>query len=179
MQRAREAFVTLTLLATSACAPDRTPVAPAPAPTASAASTASRAHDAHRGRVRRRLERAAEGLLYTSESDYPFDYFFRVATVRGALTPETFRAILGEPPGAEIEERSLDDFFARHIERVDPNDPVAQALVPRYRRLRETIRRSVNDVRVFRVGSVVIQCYVVGTNSDGNVVGLETTAIET
>jgi hypothetical protein len=179
MQRAREALVTLTLLAAAACAPDRTPVAPTPDAAPSAAARASRSHDAHRVRVQRRLERAAEGLLYTSESDYPFDYFFRAATVRGALTPETFRAILGEPPGAEIEERSLDDFFARHIERVDPNDPVAQALVPRYRRLRETIRRSVNDVRVFRSGSVVIRCYVVGTDRNGNVVGLETTAIET
>ena len=64
------------------------------------------------------------------------------------------------------------DRLARHIERVDPYDDVAVALVPRYRVLRETIRHAVRDPVVFRVGRIAIDCYVVGTDWDGNVVGL-------
>jgi len=83
------------------------------------------------------------------------------------------------PAGEVVEARTLDDFFARHIERVDPNDAVAVALVPRYERLKRTIRTSVRDARVFRVGTIAIRCYVVGLDPWGNVVGLATTAVET
>ena len=75
--------------------------------------------------------------------------------------------------------KGIDDFFARHIERVDPYDDVAVALVPRYRVLRETIRHAVREPVVFRVGRIAIDCYVVGTDWEGNVVGLTTVAIET
>jgi hypothetical protein len=125
------------------------------------------------------LERAAAGLLYTSESDYPFTYVFRAAAVPAPLAVEDFRRAFGIPPDAPVEVVSLDDFLARHIERVDPNDPVAIALVPRYRVLRETLRHAVDGVRVFRVGQIAIDCYLVGTDRAGNVVGLTTVAIET
>ena len=125
------------------------------------------------------LERAADGLLYTSESDYPFTYVFRQARATAPLTVEEFRAVVGLPPDAPVETISLDDFFARHIERVDPYDDVAVALVPRYRVLRETIRHAVREPVVFRVGRIAIDCYVVGTDWEGNVVGLTTVAIET
>jgi hypothetical protein len=125
------------------------------------------------------LERAARGLLYTSESDYPFVWFFQAGPVATPLTAEAFRTALGIAPDTPVEVVSLDDFFARHIERVDPADAAAVALVPRYRLLRETIRHAVRAPRVFRVGRIAIDCYVVGTDRDGSVVGLTTVAIET
>jgi len=125
------------------------------------------------------LERAAAGLLYTSESDYPFTYFFHAGPTPSPLTVPGFRAMLAIPTATPIEVVSLDAFFARHIERVDPNDSVAVALVPRYIRLRETIRAALPDAVVFRVGTIAIDCYVVGTDRDHNLVGLTTIAIET
>lgn len=132
-----------------------------------------------RDATRRRLERAAAGLLYTSESDYPFDYVFFPATASAPLTVAAFRDAAGVPTDSLVEELTLDAFFARHIERVDPNDAAAVALVPRYRALKRTIRASVRGARVFRVGRIAIRCYVVGVDARGNVVGLATTAIET
>jgi hypothetical protein len=129
--------------------------------------------------VRRRLESAASGLLYTSESDYAFEYVRFPAAASVPLSEAEFRAAAGVPADSTVEERTLDDFFARHIERVDPDDPVAVALVPRYEALKRTIRTSVRDARVFRVGRIVIRCYLVGVDARGNVVGLATTAIET
>jgi hypothetical protein len=129
--------------------------------------------------VKLALERAAAGLLYTSESDYPFVYYFRPGPVPRPLTVAAFRATLAIPAETPVEVISLDEFFARHIERVDPGDSVAVALVPRYLLLRETIRAAVRDPVVFRVGRIAIDCYVVGTDRDANLVGLTTIAIET
>jgi hypothetical protein len=129
--------------------------------------------------VRLALERAADGLLYTSESDYPFVYFFHQGPVASPLTVAGFRAALAIPADSPVEAITIDAFFARHIERVDPADPVAVALVPRYVALRETIRQTLHDPLVFRVGLIAIDCYVVGTDRYGNIAGLTTIAIET
>lgn len=130
--------------------------------------------------LRRRLERAAAGLLYTSESDYPFTWFQSPAPVPVPLDIATVRAVVGADAGEPIETVTLDQFFARHIERVDPADAAARALVPRYRRLRETLRHAIPGVQVFRVGRIRIRCYLIGTDRAGSsVVGLYTESIET
>ena len=129
--------------------------------------------------TRLRLERAAGELLYTSESDHPFRYVFRAGPIAGPLDEVAFRAVFRVPADVPVELVGLDDFFARHIERVDPADQVAVALVPRYRHLRETLRHALADPRVFRVGRIAIDCEIVGTDGAGNVVGLHTVAVET
>ena len=145
------------------------------------------------------LERAARDLTYTSESDYPFVWFFQIVartqadaptseidevlfgpdSSARALSMDDFRTLLEVPPTEQVDMVSLDDFFARHIENVDSADSVAVAHVPRYLVLRETLRRTLRGVQVFRVGQIVIRCYIVGIDGDGNLAGLTTTAIET
>lgn len=126
---------------------------------------------------RAQIERAAAGLLYTSEGDYAFAWVSFPSTPAETLTPEAFAALLGRAgePAAEI---SLDEFFARHVERVHSEDAVAMAQVPRYRALRETLRTALGKVRVFRLGTSTIDCYVVGQLPDG-LGGLHTVSIET
>jgi hypothetical protein len=128
------------------------------------------------------LEWASNGLLYTSESDYPFVHFLRARTgqpTNAPLSVAEFRSLLGIAPGTVVEIITLDAFFARHIERVDPADDVAQALIPRYVELRETLRTSLSQVVVYRVGTIAIDCYVVGFNAIGDLEGLKTISIET
>lgn len=131
------------------------------------------------GIARQRLEEASAGLTYTSESDRPFAWYFRAGPVADPLAVDGIRAALGVAPTVRVEERDLDDFFARHIEWVDPYDSAAMALVPRYEQLRATVREVLRDPRVFRVGRIEIDCYIVGFDRAGNLVGLTTVAIET
>lgn len=172
----------LAVAALTACSTDPT-TAPTPAPTPALSVTATDVWPTVEARyvaaVRLRLERAADGLLYTSESDYPFTFYHRPARLRAPLTVSAFRAAAGVPADSLVEEVSLDTFLARHIERVDPNDAAAVALAPRYRALKRTLRETVRGVRVFRVGRIAIRCYLVGVDLFGNVTGLETVAIET
>ena len=133
--------------------------------------------------IRAQLALASDGLLYTSESDYPFTWFTAalppVQSFASPLTIATMRTIVGAPADAPAEVISLDAFFARHIENVDPYDSVAVALVPRYVNLRETLRHTLPGVQVFRIGAIQVHCYAVGLDRERNVVGLETVAIET
>jgi Nuclease A inhibitor-like protein len=172
------------LVVLAACASGDDPVAPrAASPTAAPILIGSDQPIYPRRIVfqpfRAELLEASAGLLYTSESDYPFDYVSRAAFLRDTLTLATFRAAFLVPRTTPVEVRSLDRFFARHIELVDPNDPAGVALIPRYENLKFQIQELLNAPKAYCVGIIQIRCYVVGTSPDGVIAGLATTSIET
>jgi hypothetical protein len=128
-----------------------------------------------------RLAAAVEGLVYSSESDRPFEVFFLpAAAVPEPLTGEAFAAALAlDAAGAPIEEWSLDRLLRRHIEYVEPADRVAWERLPRYDALKRLLAGALRDLRVFRIGRVQIDCFALGRDAAGNLVGLRTVAIET
>jgi hypothetical protein len=128
--------------------------------------------------ARQRLERAARDLVYISESDAPFTWVHFADGGAESLSPAGV-ALLAGAPMDQVEERPLERFFAGHIERADPHDPVAQANVGRYLALRETLHKELGGVRAFRVGRVNLRCLLIGRLPDGTLGGLETQALET
>jgi len=131
--------------------------------------------------LRARLESAAEGLVYSSESDRPFEFVrFPGANIPLAdLTPDEV-AMITDSLGANVTEITLDELLARHIERVDMQDVEARRLIPRYEALRDTLRQSFRAVRVFRLGATEVRCLVLGNDPEtGELAGLETVAVET
>ena len=129
--------------------------------------------------LRERLERAAEGLVYSSESDRPFEFFLLPGAGDAPPGAEAFGRMVGAPPGAPAEERSLDDFFARHAETSDPYDVETQRIRPRYEALREMLRTALRGATVYRTGRIEVACWVVGGDGRGNLAGLRTVAVET
>lgn len=129
--------------------------------------------------LRRKLEEAAGGLLYSSESDYPFEFFSLPWGEDEPVTPAAFAARVGAPPDETLREITLDRFLIQHIENTDPYDAPTQEVRPRYERLKEVLRESLPDLHVFRIGEVQIRCYAVGRDGRGNLAGLTTVAVET
>jgi hypothetical protein len=130
-------------------------------------------------RLRAELEAAVEGLVYSSEGDYPFEVFFLPGVPVDGLDAREFARLMGAGEEEPVRERGLDDFMARHTERSDPWDAQAQAIRPRYERLTELLRERLQGVRVFRYGRMHVQCYAVGGDGRGNLAGLHTVAVET
>ena len=129
--------------------------------------------------LRERLARESAGLTYTSESDRPFEPF--VLPGAGDRPPgvDAFARLVGAPADAPREERDLDDFFARHTDTSDPYDAETQRIRPRYEALRETLRTALRWTTVYRTGRIEVQCWIVGGDGRGNLVGLRTVAVET
>jgi hypothetical protein len=128
--------------------------------------------------LRRRLEGAAAGLRYLSEGDDSFTFVSAPANGEEPLNAEGIARAFGASPGSPVEEVTLDRFFAGHIEESDPNDPIAQAEMERFRSLKQTLQESLEEVHVVRVGEVEVRCYVVGRGASGDLAGLVTTAWE-
>ena len=135
--------------------------------------------------LRTKLERAADGLEYWSESQYPF-WFFTLPSNESSLTPEGFLSLLGLTESflddlhlkavQFIEARSIDDFFKNSTDMSNP-ERVPEAR--RFKKLVSLLKKELQDVKVFRVGQVEIRCYIAGLDGVGEIVGLVTTAIET
>lgn len=110
------------------------------------------------------IKSSVHGLTYISESDAPIEYFslkHHPATSAGILQSG------GHALDAPIQQLSLNDFFISQ----DQSDAGL-------RHLRETLERSLTDVKVFRVGDVEVTYYVVGTAGNQSL-GIKTTAVET
>ena len=128
--------------------------------------------------LRTELNTTADGLRYVSEADHPFDFVAFPDAPPDALSVERIAAVVGKP-GAPVEEVTLERFFSGMIESADPADAATQALVPRFRTLRDQLRERMPDVRAFRVGQVEMDCYLLGTVPSGGIAGLHTQALET
>ena len=140
------------------------------------------------------LEKAAKGLRYTSESDYPYQFFTLPAEGDDDLTPQGFLNRIGLsqelidelnlPLERLVEERAFDDFFPSADDLAgyhgtDTSDPEVVAESKRYRKLEAVLRKRLRGVKVLRVGQVEIRCYVAGLDARGYIAGLVTTAVET
>ena len=127
-----------------------------------------------------RVREAAEGLVYSSESDRPFEWFELPGGAEGwPYGAEAFAQRVGAPTDAPVEERTLDRFFKPHIESTDPHDTRAQEIRPRYEALKALLARGLGEARVFRIGRIEIDCYAVGDDGRGNLAGVRTVAVET
>jgi hypothetical protein len=131
-------------------------------------------------RLREELERASSGLVYSSESDRPLEFFSLRYPGKSASPGVTeFARLIEAPPGEVVEIRSFEKFFARHTTTGDPYDGEAQKIRPRYEELVRVLSRNLRDVKVYRVGTIEVSCYIAGLDTDGNLAGLKTVAVET
>jgi len=115
------------------------------------------------------LGKAAEGLRYPSETDAPFEPF-SWGRVQGDLTPQAAAKLAGAAADAPVEEQSADDFF-QYLDAAENAD--------QFRKLRQAILAQLSGARVFRIGSINIDVYLVGRTKDGEWAGLKTQAVET
>lgn len=115
-------------------------------------------------------------LLWSSESDYPFEI---VTWERGVdLDPTALFNKLVNTNSA-IETITLADLFAPALTVEEWYAADELALVNRYTELLHAIESNLSDVKVFRVGEVEIATYIVGKTPTGDIIGLRTNVVET
>ena len=121
-----------------------------------------------------RLSTLSKDLLFPSESDFPLEPFtWESAT----LTPETILTRSLQPSDTAIESTTLEDFFAPVVTDQNWFDDEDRAIAQRFRDLQAAIA-TLENVQVFKVGTIEIEVYIVGAIGP-DLVGLKTTIIET
>lgn len=129
----------------------------------------------------RELQQLADGLVYSSEGDHPFEVVrFPDQDPAAPLSEDRLRAIVGVAPSVGARTVTVERALARHTTLVDPLDDRAQALRPRYDALRTFLEHRLRDAVAFRAGaSPVIDVWMLGRTPGGELLGVHTLAIET
>ncbi|MFN2510081.1 MAG: nuclease A inhibitor family protein [Pyrinomonadaceae bacterium] len=109
------------------------------------------------------LKTATTGLLVMSESDYPFE-IIRWDGQIGAITPEYLRRVSGVLEDSPIEETDVDNFLM---------------MSGQFRSLAGLLKKSLRNLKVYKVGTINIPVYIVGQSDEGNWLGLSTRLIQT
>jgi Nuclease A inhibitor-like protein len=129
-------------------------------------------------KITKLLTAASEGLLCSSESEYPFETF-TWGNVGEAIASTVLKQA-GYDSDAPIESASLREFFDNAIQVQDWHGDEERAEVERFQKLIETIESSLKNTTVFKVGSEAEKdVLIVGTAPTGELMGLSTKVVET
>ncbi|MDY6897934.1 MAG: nuclease A inhibitor family protein [Cyanobacteriota bacterium] len=123
-----------------------------------------------------RLKQKSDGLLWQSESDYPFEviYWSNVDNINARLLQLTDCTL-----ETTIEVRELDKFFSQATAESDWYNDEEMAECKRYRELVNLLKTHLTDIKVYRVGETEINYYILGKTESGSIAGLSTISIET
>ena len=122
------------------------------------------------------LEAACDNLLWRSETDYPFEIAVLPADRTVAGAEELLKSYPADTP---INVISLDDFFGQATTERAWLDSRELNLVRRYRNLRDLLETTLENLKVYRIGDVEIDVYLLGITEDEQVIGVKTKVVET
>ena len=137
-----------------------------------------------------KLEELTNGLLWLSESDYPW----RIVTWESQLDEENSEEAIAKLDAQirnqlaeinpdqdpnQIESQELDDCFQEAITSKDWYAEEELAECQRYQDLVNFLENFLSGVRVYRLGEVEVKIYVLGQTPSNNILGIETISVET
>jgi hypothetical protein len=123
------------------------------------------------------LKKASEGLTFPSETDAPFTPFFWKAEAVEAPSADLV-ATQTQSDAGEIRSQSLATLFRPLIQEEDWHNDEEKAEVARFQELLKALKSTLKQPKVFRVGKIEVDIYIVGCVS-GGYAGLKTQAVET
>lgn len=124
-----------------------------------------------------KLTNASKDLIYISETDANFEPFAWGKVE--SISTETILEKTGSKPNATIEEQSFEDFFARLTTVKDWFGASEKRDAQNFADLKAILETNLRNLKVFRIGHIQISIYVVGFDSDSNLFGVKTNAVET
>ena len=107
------------------------------------------------------LKRATAGLLFMSESDYPFEVIHWEGLPD--LTHDYLCRLSGETADCQLEEMEVEDFL----------------LAEKYRNIVQVLSQNLAELKAYKVGRINMPVYVVGRSRRGNWLGVSTRVVQT
>ena len=124
-----------------------------------------------------RLESLTEGLFYISETDAPITAFIGDKTE--SVTPAEILKQTKSAADTPISETGFTEFFSNLTEIQDWFGEEETELARKFAALKEFLEKNIKDLKVFKIGKIELETYVVGLDGENNVAGIKTKAVET
>jgi hypothetical protein len=107
------------------------------------------------------LKRVTAGMLFMSESDYPFEVIQWEGLTE--LTHNFLCKLSGESEDCQVEEMEVEDFL----------------LAEKYQNIVKVMTENLAERRAYKVGRINMPVYVVGKSKRGNWLGVSTRVVQT
>jgi hypothetical protein len=154
-------------------------------------------------KLRKEVEKEAEGLLFMSESDARVVFVAAPEARVEEVTPEAVvkwlsarhdgrtDVFLGSEPLPVLAEKAVEvkdarSFLCNREESVDPGEPRSREAARKWSRIRQALEENLQELRVIRFGEPhydtvdgQISVFVVGRTEDGALAGILTGSVET
>ena len=124
-----------------------------------------------------KIKKITEGLYYISETDaeiFPF-----VGNKVEMITDEEILRENNNPPGTSIEVRDFTGFFNYLTKIQDWFGEEEKATTEKFIKLKELLESNLKCLKVYKIGKIQLDIYVVGLDHENNIVGIRTKAVET
>lgn len=127
--------------------------------------------------VLQKLEAAARGLLYISETDAPLTPFFW-PTESEKVSPQVIKQNAKLETTSEVSTQELDEFFEPvAIEEEWMNDE-EKTEAQRFQNLQKILEENIKGIKIFRFGETNLDVFIVG-KTEGGFAGVRTKVVET
>lgn len=125
------------------------------------------------------LKKITDGLMFQSESDYPVEPF-EMKLKEGSSLSAT-EIIQAEHLSVEspVKEMSIDEFFGSAMQEQEWQDENGRARAKRFKALVELCKANLSQIKVYKIGEVEADVYVVGRAGSGDIAGVKTKVVET
>ena len=123
------------------------------------------------------IEKAVEGLYYTSETDAEILPF--IGEKSESVTAEKLLQQVKQPKNSPVEERNFDEFFEHLTEKQDWFGDEETETAKKFANLRNLLKENLKDLKVFKIGKIQLDVYFVGLDRQGRLTGIKTKAVET
>jgi hypothetical protein len=123
------------------------------------------------------LEKACEKLIFISETDSAVEPFIDSAI--DVIDTGSVARALDRKPTEAVEQLDLRTFFEKLTRPREWHNESQKRLTQRFAELEKLLEENLEDPKVFRFGTIRIDMFAVGKNSDGDLAGVKTMAVET
>ncbi|ANH82484.1 hypothetical protein A8C56_17260 [Niabella ginsenosidivorans] len=124
-----------------------------------------------------RLQEHTQGVLFISESEYPFEPQ-NLGVLKGAALPAAIAARSGAQ-AAQVKTIDAQQFLAKIERGADPGDAPIAANLQKIKALFAFLTTQLTSLQVYRIeAGVQVPVYILGTLPDQTVAGVKTTSIE-
>ncbi|NEP89831.1 MAG: nuclease [Okeania sp. SIO2C2] len=125
------------------------------------------------------LDELVKDLLWMSESDYPFEVFIWEFGEEISLNNEIVLKITKHSLETTVKVIEFEVFFRLVIREKDWHNAEEYEVVRKYQKLVSMMKQYLSDLKVYKVGEVRKDVYIVGKTNTGDYAGIATVSIET
>ncbi|NES65952.1 MAG: nuclease [Okeania sp. SIO2D1] len=125
------------------------------------------------------LNEVVKGLLWMSESDYPFEVFIWEFGEGISLNNEIVLKIAKHSLETTVKVIEFEFFFRLVITAKDWHNVQESEVIRKYQKLVSIMKQYLSDLKVYKVGEVRKDVYIVGKTNTGDYAGVATVSIET